>query len=516
MINTVDFKVFKNLLSKSTVKSITIDIDSCIINVEGHQEGDGTVCINKKILLILVTIFFISIYSITYTEKSTNYSLEYSRDMISKFVLNNYGISTNDNNLKFCNSKTIIGPNGNPNWKFSIQESERYLRVRYVYFDCISGYISGVSRYDYDDNIGTIIKSPNDVKNTLRDFIQYNYNIQVNLDNIQLITNYPVTRSQELVWEFTCKLSGNNNITVYVECETGSISGFKLDQNTEWFEMPFSNAHYIASDLLYSYNEEKLEPCQLFPIKDKEGNSVWKFSQTLDNKNYYIYVRNNNIEDVRLNESYIEDISLNKTYKVDYSSIEHKLSLFDKNYAKNLAMSCGLNYLGLQENNLTVNLDSDELESPLFNHMFVEYRDVCWNYSISDNVNSYTIFISACTGEVCEIYDSREKNYINPTINYTEAKSIAESFLKKVAPNKFQSYIFTGNSSIYAKGWTVFRYNRCENGVVYPNDVLMVYLNIDGSISNFYQTCNDPEFPLPYTTVLQFFTKLLKILNFIF
>ncbi len=35
----INFKVFKKLLSKSKLTSITIDIDSSVINVEGHQEG---------------------------------------------------------------------------------------------------------------------------------------------------------------------------------------------------------------------------------------------------------------------------------------------------------------------------------------------------------------------------------------------------------------------------------------------------------------------------------------------
>ena len=39
MFREINFKVFKKLLSKSKLKSITIDIDSSVVNVEGHQEG---------------------------------------------------------------------------------------------------------------------------------------------------------------------------------------------------------------------------------------------------------------------------------------------------------------------------------------------------------------------------------------------------------------------------------------------------------------------------------------------
>ena len=39
MFREINFKVFKKLLCKSILTSITIDIDSSVVNVEGHQEG---------------------------------------------------------------------------------------------------------------------------------------------------------------------------------------------------------------------------------------------------------------------------------------------------------------------------------------------------------------------------------------------------------------------------------------------------------------------------------------------
>ena len=39
MLRDINFKVFKKLLYKSKLTSITIDIDSSVVNVEGHQEG---------------------------------------------------------------------------------------------------------------------------------------------------------------------------------------------------------------------------------------------------------------------------------------------------------------------------------------------------------------------------------------------------------------------------------------------------------------------------------------------
>jgi len=39
MMREINFQVFKKLLRKKKLKSITIDIDSSVVNVEGHQEG---------------------------------------------------------------------------------------------------------------------------------------------------------------------------------------------------------------------------------------------------------------------------------------------------------------------------------------------------------------------------------------------------------------------------------------------------------------------------------------------
>jgi len=39
MLREINFKLFRKLQRKSKLKSITIDIDSSVVNIEGHQEG---------------------------------------------------------------------------------------------------------------------------------------------------------------------------------------------------------------------------------------------------------------------------------------------------------------------------------------------------------------------------------------------------------------------------------------------------------------------------------------------
>jgi hypothetical protein len=48
MLREINFKVFKKLLGKKKLKSIIIDIDSSVVNVEGHQEGAVKGCNPEK------------------------------------------------------------------------------------------------------------------------------------------------------------------------------------------------------------------------------------------------------------------------------------------------------------------------------------------------------------------------------------------------------------------------------------------------------------------------------------
>ena len=49
MFKNINFKVFEKPFSKHKLKSITIDIDGSVINVEGHQEGTAKGYYPKKL-----------------------------------------------------------------------------------------------------------------------------------------------------------------------------------------------------------------------------------------------------------------------------------------------------------------------------------------------------------------------------------------------------------------------------------------------------------------------------------
>jgi hypothetical protein len=55
MLREINFKVFIKLLRKKKLKSITIDIDSSVVNVEGHQEGAVKGTIQKSLGTTAIT-----------------------------------------------------------------------------------------------------------------------------------------------------------------------------------------------------------------------------------------------------------------------------------------------------------------------------------------------------------------------------------------------------------------------------------------------------------------------------
>ena len=55
MLREINFKLFRKLLRKSKLKSITIDMDRSVVNVEGHQEGRYKVTIQRSLETAVTT-----------------------------------------------------------------------------------------------------------------------------------------------------------------------------------------------------------------------------------------------------------------------------------------------------------------------------------------------------------------------------------------------------------------------------------------------------------------------------
>ena len=103
MFRDINFKVFKKLLSKSKLTSITIDIDSSVINVEGHQEGAAKGYNPKKLGNRCYNIQFafcdeLKAYITGFMRSGNTYTANGAVGMIKEIVAN---IKTNDLKIIF-------------------------------------------------------------------------------------------------------------------------------------------------------------------------------------------------------------------------------------------------------------------------------------------------------------------------------------------------------------------------------------------------------------------------------
>jgi hypothetical protein len=93
MFREINFKVFKKLLCKSKLTSITIDIDSSVINVEGHQEGTAKGYNPKKLGNPCYNIQFafcdeLKAYITGFVRSGNTYAANGAGEMIKEIVAN--------------------------------------------------------------------------------------------------------------------------------------------------------------------------------------------------------------------------------------------------------------------------------------------------------------------------------------------------------------------------------------------------------------------------------------------
>jgi hypothetical protein len=103
MMREINFRVFKKLLRKKKLKSITIDIDSSVVNVEGHQEGTAKGYNPKKPGNLCYNIQFafcdeLKAYITGFVRSGNTYTANGAAEMIKEIVAH---IKTDDLEILF-------------------------------------------------------------------------------------------------------------------------------------------------------------------------------------------------------------------------------------------------------------------------------------------------------------------------------------------------------------------------------------------------------------------------------
>jgi hypothetical protein len=139
----------------------------------------------------------------------------------------------------------------------------------------------------------------------------------------------------------------------------------------------------------------------------------------------------------------------------------------------------------------------------LDNYYNGEVEDYIWNISwgkdsISNNTN-YSVSIIAATGKIQAInnseYNSNDVNSL-PTISLKEARDVADNFIKKIDPDKFNEVARVDNdfAQYYrnGSGSYSFSYIRKVNGLEFNGNTIDI--NVDGTngkITYYYSNWND-------------------------
>jgi len=89
----INFKVFRKLLIKIKLTSITIDIDSSVVNVEGHQEGTAKGYNPKKLANLCYNIQFafcdeLKAYITGFVRSGNTYTANGAAEMTKEIVAN--------------------------------------------------------------------------------------------------------------------------------------------------------------------------------------------------------------------------------------------------------------------------------------------------------------------------------------------------------------------------------------------------------------------------------------------
>jgi hypothetical protein len=103
MFREINFKVFRKLLFKSKLTSITIDTDSSVVSVEGHQEGTAKGYNPKKLGNLCYNIQFafcdeLKAYITGFVRSGNTYTANGAAEMIKEIVVN---IKTDDLEILF-------------------------------------------------------------------------------------------------------------------------------------------------------------------------------------------------------------------------------------------------------------------------------------------------------------------------------------------------------------------------------------------------------------------------------
>lgn len=281
-----------------------------------------------------------------------------------------------------------------------------------------------------------------------------------------------------------------NIINISVNKYTGEVTSLRRDEN-DVKEYVFSskdsiinkeeakNAYLkkIGIDLKYysryDYKNKKINIFPAYSIKqDKLQGIDAKTSEVINIYSDNIIGGkgfNNSSESITEDSSVaVEKGSLTKE---EINEIEKTAQLISKEKAEKIIRD---SFDSLQSNDKVNNVSLDKSD-------YVDNKYI-WNISFENGNGS----VDAKTGELLNFYFYDNNKKVENNISYSDAKNKSDSFLKKVAGEKYKKVKYVSEENNTESDYYTFKYVRMVNGYEYINNYLFISIDkATGKIINY-------------------------------
>lgn len=360
-----------------------------------------------------------------------------------------------------------------------------------------------------------------EARKTAKEFLENNLNLKVNENDIKIYSGLTSNRidksvnksNGKLSWKLFTSIKQNDesmDVYVYIDPENGKVLTVNIegneDESKETLISP-EDALIIAESFIKKTNPQQC-------------SEVLLSEDVLGTKEAYTFLFTRYISGVKYYKNFIE-VSVDKnTGIVTYygwrwdNSID---SLFGQEHAKDAARRFLSEYYDFHdESAITMSFDYEE---PITNHYYDD--ELGWEISIDivDGDKNYNSFISVSifTGEVVYIriddatpWGERQTTF---RVSKDDARTIAEEFLKKVAPEKFKETTFMGEYNTPGEGGPSFHFARIVNGAIYDSNFLELSIDVSNGKVRFFGCAWDENLVFPNTDGIISEEEAIKIMR---
>ena len=293
-------------------------------------------------------------------------------------------------------------------------------------------------------------------------FGQFVNNIPVSFNTIDLSIN-------KYNGEVTSLIRNNNDVKDYIFSSKDSIINKEAAKKAYLEKIGIDLKYYSR----YDYKNKKLNVFPAYSIKQdklqgidaKTSEVVNIYSDNILNKGL------NNSSKLMTEDAVVSDDKESTLTKDEINEIQKTAQLISKENAEKVIKD---NFDSLKTNDKVNNASLEKSD-------YVDSKYI-WNISFENGNGS----VDAKTGELLSFYFYDNNEEVKNNISYSEAKNKCDSFLKKVAAEKYKEVKYIPEEENAEGNYYTFKYVRMVNGYEYTNNYLSISIDkTTGKIINY-------------------------------